>query len=88
MAQSRPSLKDPSRVSASTSVLTVLGHKDDIIAQKTAHRLAAALNKNVVVCCGIHLDEITSDELQFVSEAVEKFCDSYSRSITESASRA
>lgn len=74
VSQVRPSLDDPSQVSASTSVITLLGHKEDAIVQKAGQKLAAALNKNVVVCCGIHVDKITQDELQFIDEAVERFC--------------
>ncbi len=75
LAQSRPSLKDPSRVSASTSVLTLLGHKEDVIAHRVAERLAAAWNTNVVVCCGIHADSISNDELKALDEAISRFCE-------------
>ncbi len=76
LAQPRPSLRDPARVSASTSVLTLLGHKEDLLARSVAERLASALNTNVVVCCGIHVDGITADELKAVEEAVDRFCES------------
>jgi hypothetical protein len=74
LAQARPSLEDPSKASASTSVLTVLGHKEDMLARSAAQRLAAGLNRTVAVCCGIHVDGITSDELRFVEEAMERLC--------------
>ncbi len=74
LAQARPSLQDSSKVSASTSVLTVLGHKEDILARTAAQCLAAGLNRTVVVCCGIHVDAILPDELHFVEEAIERLC--------------
>lgn len=74
LAQARPSLRDPSKVSASTSVLTLLGHKEDIVAHRAAERLAAALNCNVAVCCGIHLDAISAVELEFIDRAIDRFC--------------
>ena len=74
LAQARPSLQDSSKVSASTSVLTVLGHKEDILARSAAQCLAAGLNRTVVVCCGIHVDAILPDELRFVEEAIERLC--------------
>lgn len=75
LAQSRPSLRDPSTVSATTSVLALLGHKEDIVAHRAAERLASALNRNVVVCCGIHVDAITPDEMEFIDRAVDRFCE-------------
>lgn len=77
VAQARPSLQDKSKVSASTSVITLLGHKEDVVASRVAHSLAARLNKNVVVCCGIHVDDIRPDELEFVDAAVRRFCEQY-----------
>jgi hypothetical protein len=77
VAQARPSLQDSSKASATTSVIALLGHKDDSIARSVAHTLAAKLNKNVVVCCGIHIDRITRDELDSIEVTVNSFCDSY-----------
>jgi gallate decarboxylase subunit D len=74
VAQVRPSLADPARLSATTSVITLLGHKENIVATRVAHDLAAGLNKNVAVACGIHVDNITSQEMQFVNEAIARFC--------------
>lgn len=74
LAQARPSLQDSSKVSASTSVLTLLGHKEDMLARTAAQRLAAGLNRTVVVCCGIHVDAILPDELRFVEAAIERLC--------------
>ena len=48
---------------ASTSVITRLGHKDDVIATRAAHRLAKALRQPVCVIAGIHLDQITEAEI-------------------------
>jgi hypothetical protein len=77
VAQARPSLQDKTKISASTSVITLLGHKEDVVASRVAHALAARLNKNVVVCCGIHVDDIRPDELEFVDAAVRRFCEQY-----------
>lgn len=81
VAQARPSLKDRSKVSATTSVITLLGHKEDDISRRVAHALAAKLNKNVVVCCGIHVDAITPDEMTFIDRAVSWFYDTYPQPI-------
>lgn len=55
VAVPRPSLKDPSQVSASTSVYLLVGHKDDALAKPLAERMARALNQPVVVAAGVHI---------------------------------
>ena len=57
-AQPPPSLMDPAQTSASSSVLTYLGHKEDIVAKQVAEDLSSALDENVVVTAGIHWDNI------------------------------
>lgn len=68
----RPSLADPETVSASTSVLTLVGHKEDEVARKIAHQFAARLNCHVVVSCGVHLDNITRDELVMMEQMLDE----------------
>ncbi len=77
----RPSLADPHKLSATTSVLALLGHKDDEVARVIAHRLSSKLNRNIVVCCGIHVDEITEEELWIVSDLINKITDDFLRSL-------
>lgn len=64
MAQPRPSLKDAGVTSATASVFTYLGHKEDELAKATAEILAATLKTNVVVTAGIHWDNLSSDGIQ------------------------
>lgn len=59
----RPSLSDKSKTSATTSILNLIGHKDDESAKYVSHTLSSKLNKNVVVTCGIHVDNITTEEI-------------------------
>jgi hypothetical protein len=66
----RPSLANDGVNSASTSVLTLTGHKDDDLARLISTMLASKLNKHVVVICGIHLDEITPEEIDMVENMV------------------
>jgi hypothetical protein len=63
LALPRPSLRDPSVTSATSSVLTLLGHKDDTVAREAAERLAAARNCPVVVTAGLHVDGATEGDL-------------------------
>ncbi len=48
---------------ASTSVLTRLGHKDDAVASNAAHKLCRKFKKPVCAIAGIHLDDITEEEI-------------------------
>ena len=65
-AQPRPSLLDPDKTSATASVLSYVGHKEDAVAKETAEALAAALNTKVVVTAGIHWDELPPDGIDAV----------------------
>ncbi len=64
VAHPRPSLKDPNQVSATTSVYTVVGHKEDTVVQMMATRIAAALNRMVVITAGIHWDNLTPEAIE------------------------
>ena len=69
---------DPLSRRTSTSVLTRLGHKDDAIAQKAAYLISRLTKRPVCVIGGIHVPDITSNEieviLQNVDNLVSKFC--------------
>ena len=71
---------DHERERASVSVITRLGHKDDTIAQKAAYLISKSIKKPVCVIAGIHLDNITKEEIDKILEntvrAVEEFISS------------
>jgi len=71
----RPSLADSRKISASTSVLTLVGHKEDDVAKKIAQQYAAKLNRQVVVACGVHLDGITREELAVMEEMLAELAE-------------
>lgn len=64
----RASLAQPDDGSATTSVLNLTGHKDEEAARFVSHTLSAKLQKNVVVTGGIHVDNITKEEINIVME--------------------
>lgn len=82
LAVARPSLKDPSRGSATVSVLALCGHKEDELARSAAEAIASALKVNATVTCGIHTDDLSVDDIgvfvrlvqETVSEFVNRFC--------------
>jgi len=55
LALPRPSLREKTKTSATASVLTVLGHKDDELARPAALFLAAECRAPVVVVVGVHV---------------------------------
>ncbi|HMM05654.1 MAG TPA: hypothetical protein PKD52_03165 [Clostridiales bacterium] len=64
----RPSLSVENAMSSTTSVLNRIGHKDEAVARYVSEELSARFNKHVAVVCGIHVDEITEDEIISVME--------------------
>ncbi len=71
MAQPRASLRDPSKLSATASVFTYVGHKEDILAKPASETLASALNKKVVVTAGIHWDDMEEKGIKRVIKNCE-----------------
>jgi hypothetical protein len=66
LAQPRPSLKDSGIMSATASVICVVGHKEDDLVKEASEFLAAALNTRVVVTAGIHWDNLDEEGLRAV----------------------
>ncbi|PIE69686.1 MAG: hypothetical protein CSA21_00880 [Deltaproteobacteria bacterium] len=66
LSQARPSLADSTSTSASTSVITVCGHKEDRIACEIAERVAVEINGVVSVACGIHVDNATRGQIEAI----------------------
>lgn len=75
MAQPRPSIADPRKAGATSSVFTYVGHKEDIIAKTMSEKLAKGLNRKAVVVAGIHWDNLKDEEI----EVIVKLC----RELTE-----
>ena len=48
---------------ASVSVITRLGHKDDALAGEAAYLLSKSIRGPVCVIAGVHLDDITREEI-------------------------
>ena len=71
-ATPRPSLADPQINSATSSVLTYLGHKEDAPAREVAESLASALNTKVIAAAGMHWENITPDELAEVAALLDE----------------
>jgi hypothetical protein len=75
VASPRPSLKKDGSISASASVLCVMGHKDDLPARAAALRLASELNTNVVVSVGLHIDDATAEDFTAIQANFDALID-------------
>jgi hypothetical protein len=71
----RPSLKDPGKWSATSSIFTFLGHKEDSLVKQISERLATRLRKNVVVTAGLHWNSINPGEIKIIENLTEALSD-------------
>ncbi|MEW6064321.1 MAG: hypothetical protein ACOY3U_06870 [Bacillota bacterium] len=62
----RPSLQDPCQWSSNSSVLPMLGHKEDELAKPVAEKLAKYFKQPVVLVAGIHIDHATGEEIKLL----------------------
>jgi len=53
-------------------VITRPGHKEDVLASEAARRLCKAARRPVCVIAGIHLDDITKEEIAEIMANCEK----------------
>lgn len=74
IALPRQSLKDPEKVSSTSSLFTLLGHKEDIIAKAFSEKLSSALNRVVVVTVGIHQDRIDERGIEKFIKNCDRAC--------------
>jgi gallate decarboxylase subunit D len=72
LALPRPSLKDKKKTSATSSVLTVLGHKEDQTVKAVSEILSAVFKKNTVVTAGIHWDNLKAEEINVIVRLTDK----------------
>jgi hypothetical protein len=71
----------PEEDRTSTSVITRLGHKDDSVAYDAAYKLCKRFKKPVCAIAGIHLDNITDEEIAQITQNCEKLVDKCSRQL-------
>jgi hypothetical protein len=60
----RPGLDDPEKVSCNTTVVPLLGHKDDEIAKPAAEEIVKVWGSPVVVVAGVHIDNAGREDLE------------------------
>lgn len=62
------------------SAIALPGHREGDLAGDLARKTAAAIGANVAVCCGIHLDRITPEEIQDALALCGELADDFVRS--------
>jgi gallate decarboxylase subunit D len=75
MAQVRPSLRDPQKTSATSSVFTYLGHKEDVVAKAMSEEIARRVGRNTVVTAGIHWDTLSDKDIMTITVICRELTD-------------
>jgi gallate decarboxylase subunit D len=82
LALTRPSLQNKRKQSATSSILTVLGHKEDQTVKIVSEKLASSLKRNVVVTAGLHWDHLPAEDLAALTALTEKLAHKIVEKIT------
>ncbi|MDR1481214.1 MAG: hypothetical protein LBI74_01145 [Synergistaceae bacterium] len=83
VASPRESLRKDGTLSATASVMCVMGHKDDMPARGAALRFAAERNVNVVVSVGLHIDNPTESDFTAIQDNFEALLDIISEGLKQ-----
>lgn len=75
MSIPRPSLTGDGSVSCTSSVLSVIGHKDEAICRMLAEKAAVCFGTTAVCAGGVHVDYITKEQMKEILEAVQEAAD-------------
>lgn len=82
LATPRPSLTGKG-LSATSSVLNLPGHKDEVIARQVGEALATRLNTTVCCICGIHVDGASPKALASCATLGQELTDFLIANLTE-----
>ena len=69
------SIIEKERDTVTTSVITLPGHKEDIVAKMFSEKISKALNRKVVTVAGIHFDNISKDDIEKILRYCERLCE-------------
>jgi hypothetical protein len=61
-------------MSATSSIINLIGHKDEVVARKFSEQLAAKFNKNAIATAGIHIDDITENQINILMQNMTDLC--------------
>lgn len=66
----------------STSVITLMGHKDDAVAQRAAYLICKQTKRPVCVLAGIHVDNISQEEITEILNNADSLVEEFIRRVT------
>lgn len=69
------SISDENRISCTTSIINVTGHRDGIILKILSESLCQASGKTVSCTGGIHVDCATKEQIQEIQNVVEEIAE-------------
>ena len=67
----KTSLTGDGSYSATSSVLNLTGHKDEYLCRKLSEQICAACQTTVVCTGGVHIDQITKEEICEIMRIIE-----------------
>jgi len=70
----RPSLSNDLKTSSTSSVINIIGHKDEIVARMFSEKISSRFNKNAIATAGIHIDQIIDDQLSIIMNNISDLC--------------
>ena len=79
----RPSLKDSNKVSTSTSVFTLIGHKEDELSKQIAENITKITKKITVVIVGLHIEKATLKDIGCLIKNTQKAVDKLRRKLVK-----
>jgi len=62
----RKSLSDENKTSSTSSVFTLVGHKDDEVAKRISEKISKSLNRVVVVAAGLHIENADKKDIELL----------------------
>lgn len=73
LAVPRPSLTGDASLSATSSVLNVTGHKDEVICRMLAEKASKKYGVTAVCVGGFHIDGMNAEQIEEVGSAIRDF---------------
>lgn len=68
-----PYISKDNTIKCTSSILNITSHKDHILGQVVSDYLSKKYNKIINCTCGIHIDNITTNQIEELSSTIKKF---------------
>ncbi|HUU51077.1 MAG TPA: hypothetical protein VMW81_08995 [Nitrospinota bacterium] len=76
----RPTLRGGNKISCTSSVMNIVGHKDEEVGREAAEAITRVLNKKVMLVCGIHYEGLLENDLKQIKEICRRLVKRYLKS--------